>query len=523
MVSVGRDSFCQEPCSASTADISHWIEFSDDDHQERSMNSTSLFRQRGAVAILFCLSLGFMLGVTGLALDLAAVYHRKAELQALADAAALAAAGSLTGTADGVTLAVAQAADTAGKFRYQFDRLQVGWSGAALKFGRAPGAPESDWVDAAAALAAPAGLLYARVDTAALPDIGTVASNLMRLIPGAPSSTTMSARAVAGRASTNVLPLAICALSTTPASERANVAGNPAYNELVEYGFRRGVGYDLMQLNPNDATAENFLIDPMTPPGMPGSAGNLSAAVARPFVCAGSMPMASVMGGALTLKRGFPIAELFDSLNSRFDDYATNACTPAGAPPDANVKSYAPAGAGWMNVAPTLPAAGVWTSGGAKRWTRADPLPGDASNTAPLYGTLWSYARAVPYASYAATPLEPAAGYTGFAPAAWASLYTPAPPQAKASYPGSTPYQPISGANFLAPPDLSHRPGVRNRRVLNVALLSCPVAAGAVTSAPVLAVGRFFMTTSADAASISGEFAGIATPAALAGAVELQR
>ena len=139
------------------------------------MHGTSLFRQRGAVAILFCLSLGFMLGVIGLALDLAAVYHRKAELQALADAAALAAASALTGTADGVTSAVTRAADTADKFRYQFDRLQVSWSGAALKFGRAPDAAEADWVDAAAAQGAPSGLLYARVDTAVLAgDVGTV-------------------------------------------------------------------------------------------------------------------------------------------------------------------------------------------------------------------------------------------------------------------------------------------------------------------------------------------------------------
>ena len=487
------------------------------------MHGTALFRQHGAVAILFCLSLGFMLGVIGLALDLAAVYHRKAELQALADATALAAAGALTGTADGVTAAVAQAADTASRFRYQFDQLQVGWSGAALKFGRAPGAPESDWVDAAAALAAPAGLLYARVDTAALPDIGTVDTNLMRLIPGAPTRTALNARAVAGRASTNVLPLAICALSTAPASSRANVAGNAAFNELVEYGFRRGVGYNLMQLNPNGATAEHFLIDPMAPPGVPGSAGNLTAAVAGPFVCAGNMPMASVMGGALTLKRGFPIAELFDHLNSRFDDYTAHACTPTGAPPDANVKPYVLANAGWMNTAPTVRTADLWTSGGTRRWTRADPLPGDSSNTAPLYGTLWSYARAVPYATYAATPVEPAAGYTGFAPSAWASLYTPGPPQARSTYPTTTPYQPAAGTNFLQPPDASHRPGVRNRRVLNVALLSCPVAPGAVVSAPVLAVGKFFMTASADAGSISGEFAGVASPASLAGAVELQR
>lgn len=488
------------------------------------MHGSALLRQHGAVAILFCLSVAALLGVLGLALDLAQVYHRKAELQALADATALSAAGALTGTPDGVNAALARAAATADKFRYQYSRRPVAWSSAALSFGRAPGAADADWVDAAAALGAPAGRLYARVDTAALAGgVGTVETTLLRLIPGAPASTTLSARAVAGRASTNVLPLAICALSNSAAGARANVAGNAAFNELVEYGFRRGVGYDLMQLNPNGTAPEHFLIDPMAPPGVPGSAADLGVAVAGPFVCAGSMPMASVLGGALTLKRGFPIGQLFDHLNSRFDDYDANACTPEGAPPDANVKPYPFAGLNWMTPQPAVQTAGGWTSGDTKRWTRADPLPGDASNTAPLYGTLWAYARPVPYATYAATPAEPAAGYAGFTPAAWSSVYTPGPPAVRAAnYPTSTPYQVTSGANFKAPAP-ARQPGLRNRRVLNVALLSCPVAAGGVVSAPVLAVGKFFMTVKADAASVSGEFAGVASPASLAGAVELQR
>jgi hypothetical protein len=64
---------------------------------------------------------------------------------------------------------------------------------------------------------------------------------------------------------------------------------------------------------------------------------------------------------------------------------------------------------------------------------------------------------------------------------------------------------------------------VAGRRMLNVALLACPVPAGGTVKANVVAVGKFFMTVEADDGSISAEFAGLASPASLIGAVELKR
>ena len=483
-------------------------------------------RQRGAIAIMFGLMVLGIMGVIGLALDLTLVYNRKAELQSLADATALAAARALTGDAAGVTAAVTQAGIIAGGNAYQYNNLPVPWSGAALRFSNAADTPDAAWVDAATAQAAPAGMLFAKVDTGALDAaIGSVSTAFIRMISSALATASTSARAVAGRASVNVLPLAICAQSPTPAAARLNLAGNAAFNELVEYGFRRGVSYDLMQLNPGGTTPENFLIDPLAPPGVAGSAAHMNAAVAGPFVCSGSMPMSSVLGGPITLQRGFPIAALYNHINSRLDLYNANACTPEAAPPDTNVKFYAYTAINWMLAAPGAQAAGPWTSGGTRLWTRADPLPGDASNTAALYGPLWAYARAVPYAAYAAMPVEPAAGYTPFAASAWSSLYTPAPPSANnypSALPTSTPYLVLSGANFQAPA-AARQPGLAKRRVLNVVLLSCPVAPGALTSASVLAVGKFFMTVPATSSAINAEFAGTAAPSALAGTVELQR
>jgi hypothetical protein len=481
--------------------------------------------QRGVIAVLCCAMLLGMLGMLGLALDLSMIYNRKAEMQALADATALAAARELNGTSAGIGNAVTAAATVASGFRYQYNNLLVSWSGSALRFAAAANTPAEAWIDMAGAQAAPADMLYVKVDTRLLDsDPGIVAGVFMRFSSSAPATVSAAARAIAGRVSTLVTPLAICAQSPAAAASRANVSSNAAYNELVEFGFRRGVGYDLMHLNPDGLTPENFLIDPLAPPGMPGAAAHFALDVVGPFVCSGRLPMPSVSGGTLTLQRGFPLASLYRQLNSRFDDYSGNLCQSEVAPPDSNIKPYSYTAIGWMVTAPSTQSAAAWTSGGTRLWTRADPLPGDASNTAPQYGPLWAQAKAVPYSAYTAQPTEPAAGYTTFAASAWSSLYTPAAPSATgypSSQPGATPYSQLSGNTFLAP-SAANLPGASRRRVLNVALLACPVAAGSMTSATVLGVGRFFMTVPATATSLSAEFAGIASPASLSGAVELQ-
>lgn len=475
-------------------------------------------RQGGAIAILFGLMLLGIMGMIGMALDLALVYNRKAELQMLADATALAAASQLNGKDTGVSNALVKAAETAAALRYQYNQLPIDWSGDALRFSSASDAPDGGWVHAGAAQAAAADMLFAKVDTGKLDQNGSGISRVntffIRVLSSALASTTMTAQAIAGRASTNVLPLAICAQSNAAAAPRANGTDS----ELVEYGFRRGVGYNLMQLNPHGATAENFLIDPMAPPGVNGEAANLATDVVGPFVCSGSMPMSSVLGGAITVKRGFPIDTLYRQLNSRLDNYTGNVCNAEVAPPDTNVRPYPFAAAGWISSERKMQTAAAYTSAAPQKWTVADPLPGLASAEKD-YGVLWSAARAVKYAA-----AEPAAGYEPYAATDWSRLYTPFPPS-QSGYPtqtDKTPYKANSGSNFLAPA-AARRPGVAGRRMLNVALLACPVPAGGTVKANVVAIGKFFMTVEADDGSISAEFAGLASPASLIGAVELKR
>lgn len=483
--------------------------------RQRAARSSPL-RQHGAFAIMFALMLVALLGFIGMSLDLGQAYNRKVELQTVANIAALAAARQLNGTAAGVSNALSKAALAVAALKYQYNQQAVSWNDAALTFSTSSGGA---WIDAAAALSAPSGLLFAKVDTSKLDGApGAVELAFMQILTNALASTSVSSTAVAGRSRINVAPLAVCALSTTAAAPRAN-SGNV---ELVEYGFRRGVGYDLMQLNPNGTSAENFVIDPFDPPGATGTAGNMAPGVVGPYVCSGQLAIPLISGAPLTVGRPFPLASLYNQLNSRFDQYAGALCSYATAPPDANIKSFLYGSMiSWMSTAPGAQGAASSTYDG-KLWTIADPASGALpGNTASMYGPLWVYARAVPYSSYVPGSPEPASGYTPFGTSAWSALYQPGAPAATASYPSgvSTPYKATSGSYFLAP-SAAHK-GIAGRRVLNVPLLSCPVPAGATATATVLGIGKFLMTVPATATTLYAEFGGLALEQSLGGPVEL--
>lgn len=467
--------------------------------------------QHGAVAIVLALMLSVLLGFIGLGLDLAMLYNRKAELQGVADSAALAAARELIGTPAGVTNALSQAAATANRFKFQYYNNAVVWSDSALQFSASGKA--GSWVDASTAVAAPNGLMFTKVDTSALaPELNTVNTMLMGLVSSGLSTASTAGQAIAGRASVKVTPLGICALSTTPAKARNN-PGPPANVELEQYGFRRGVGYNLMNLNPDSTPpTETFVMNPVDLIGKLGLAFNTTPFIVGPFVCAGTMPMPSVMGASISVSRPFPLAALYKQLNSRFDDYTGKLCSPNSAPPDANVKAYVSTSIPWMskpNDPDRLQSAMMLASEG-KLWTIASPPSPPAGTTAPQYGPLWSFAWAVPYSAYTAGTPEPATGYSTFGAAAWSTLY-PTSTGPTPGYTGSATTIPYlsSSANYFLAPSVPNRPGLLYRRVLNVPLLSCPVATGTNVTATVLAIGRFFMTVPATATSINAEFAGV--------------
>lgn len=459
-----------------------------------------------------------MLGVCAISLDLGTIYNRKAELHGMAKAVALAAAGQLDGTAAGVNAALQRAAATAEGYRYGY-RYNFTWTDAAIRFSTSP-ARSGNWIDAGSARNLPAGLFYAEVDTSMLDDgSGSGNSWLMSALYSSSPEFAISDRAVAGRANLRITPFAVCAMSTAAGEPRPKT-GPAAAQELVEFGFRRGVSYDLMQLNPSGTTPENFIVDPIAAPGQQYAASNTSISNVGPFVCSGKVWTPSVMGANIHVTRPFPIAALFPHLNSRFDEYEGNACDPHGAPPDYNIKPFAYSTVKWM-AKPTAQSAASLSENG-KLGTIADPHPAAASTKADMYGVLWSYAKAVKYSAYKPTGVEPATGWTTFPTTEWDNLY---PPMADpTSYPGgasSTPYTATTGDNYAAPSAANVLIAETGRRVLNVPLLACPVPSGTDVQATVRGIGRFFMGVPATSTSLHAEFAGVVPESALIGQVEL--
>ena len=462
--------------------------------------------QRGAVAIILAATLILIIGLMGLALDLSRLYNRKVDLQVVADVTAMAAARNLAGTSAGIDAARAAAALAAGRQKYNYGGTDIPWSETALQFSTSA---TSGWMSAEAAKANPGPVMFARVDTSALNQIGELESFFLRIVDERLAIMNTTAQAVAGRATMNVTPLAICAMSSTAASSR------PPSSELVEYGFRRGVAYDLMQLNPKGAVPANFVLNPIDASTLPG---NTAPAVVGPFVCAGKMPSLGMVGEKVTAIQPFPIGALYEHLNSRFGQYTGGACDYHSAPPDANIKSFVfSSNPSWMDKNPSGQTAESYTHAG-NLMTVADPDPHPATNAEAAYGQLWTYARPVPFSAYVAGQAEPATGYATFAQSAWPGLYSPGEPKPKA-YPAATPYMAF-GPYHTAPPSAYGKP-VRHRRVLNVPLLDCPI--GGDSKATVLAIGKFFMTVPATPTSVNAEFAGIASEHTLRGAVEFYK
>lgn len=475
-----------------------------------------LQKQRGVFAIMTALLLIVLFGFCGLALDLARIYNRKVEMENVATTTALAAASSLNGTVDGVRAAVAAASNrltdqSPRSLTYQYSKRQMDWSDAALKFSSSP---NGEWVSVDTALANPAGLLFAKVDTRNLDaSYGRVDSMFMQILSPAFAVSTTGASATAGRSAINVLPMALCAMRPEEALNRSG--------ELVEFGFRRGVSYDLMQLNKdaNAAAGQTFLLNPMSSAGTTPLPADLASV--KPFICTGSMAFSSVSGKNMKLEGPFPLSSLYGQLNSRFDTFVTP-CNEYTAPPDLNVKSYVATAAGvpWMSVVPRQSAllstdgdqSGSSTAIGPQRWTVADPDPSPGGTQTKDNGPLWSYAKAVKFA-----PTEPANGYTTFENSHLKNLYAGNPKFS--SYPDGTPYAPSSSSStVLLPP--SGKKGLTGRRVLNIPLLSCPVAGN---KALVLGIGRFFMTVPATSTSLVAEFAGLISDQKLGRPVELYK
>ncbi|BAL26417.1 pilus assembly protein TadG-related protein [Azoarcus sp. KH32C] len=514
-------------------------------------------RQRGVTAIMTGLMAVVLFAFGGLVLDLGHLYIAKSELQNAADAAALAGAKELNHTAAGVTAAVNKAIAIAAQHRYNFSstlnitiaNIRVGScpnAGNANAFGR-PGtrAPTCTFVPASSITsnALAAGMSFLEVDS------GTQNLNtyLMRVAGAAYNTTATAGYAVAGRFETMVTPIGVCAVD--PANRTSQYTHSNGQTELVELGFRRGVTYNLFQLNPlASGPSDPYLINPVDAYPNTCDPNHSSANFTAPFICTGSSVVLGSGTGKVYTNTGMT-ASLDSSLNSRFDDFKSpSVCDPTSAPPDTNIREYRCHPNSALDPACTNSATDTtptdWMEPGAStlpnrefvetvlnKPTYALP-PGPTGITFDKYGPLWSYGPA--YHTDGSSPPKAGTPYST-SDANGSNMYHNAAgvnffDTSGAGYPGSVgtgfsggtpppaPYNQTSGKYFKAP-SASH-PGVVNRRILHIVIVDCrsaPVGPNSCATMDVVGIGRFFMQLKADFSGgpnryLDAEFAGLIDP-----------
>jgi hypothetical protein len=481
--------------------------------------------ERGSAAVPFVLALPVMLGMMALALDLSAVYARKSELQQIADSIALAAAKELNGTSAGATNAVTQAKKMAPVY-YNGLKSQLDWNAEALTFAASADAPDDEWKTQAsiATNAVADKLLFARLDTSKLRSIDgddpNVLDAMLASVLGAASQTSVSAQAIAGPTSVQVTPLAICAAELTPAGTRLNPG---AASESTEYGFRRGVSYNLLDLSPASSTAQAYLVNPVDTGKAANNPLHFGAAYVKQFFCNGTVALQSLKAGSKVHVTPL-VLDISAWLNARFNDFSgANACDKTMTPvADVDLREYiGKQGTSYPNwYMATAPdpyprtAASTNRSPGGGRVTFADLKAGesgDSTPTAASFGPLWTYAR----------PLT--VGGVPFTTAAWPNLYIVGAQSVSitdaAAYPSGTAVPYNNAAHKV-----NNSTGLKDRRVLNIPLLDCS-AGGPGAPASVVGIGRFFMTARATSGPnvVPGEFAGALQAGPAASSVALYR
>jgi Putative Flp pilus-assembly TadE/G-like len=478
-------------------------------------------RQRGVVLIMYAVLVPVILGFAGLVLDLGLVYLRRAQLQSVADSMAIGAAIRLDGTMAGVFAAeddaavISRALPGAARVMSQMQNL--------LRFSRDPNSGENGWLPSGSVNGANVGqMLYARVDMGALEETARQVQPVLAGLFGRTAPFDLRPVAVAGRRTLNVMPLAICAFndnSPAAAPPRESGGGRFPLREQVSYGFRQGVTYNLLKLNPKGNTGLYYFVDPLSGPDAATGTVNMTDDVMAPFMCSGTVAYPRIGTGKLKLSRrsAFGLARQINSrLNVYGDENAPGSCTRYGAPPDANIMSYADQNVRWMKSPSSNRSAKSAEVDGALK-TVAD-RPWATLNTFPPaqedYGTLWAFHSAKKTAGGV---------FTG----SWDILY----PSSSAGHfvgikwPEVGPYFSETDTTYRTEPDTG-KLFRKARRLMHIPLLSCVPGAPPVNEAPVLAYGRFFLTAPATDNEVPGEFGGfvaLADEFKLRGEVELLR
>ncbi|HJV84028.1 MAG TPA: Tad domain-containing protein [Noviherbaspirillum sp.] len=491
-------------------------------------NFSLMKRQEGAIAIMAGILLFVLVGMLALAVDLGHVYIARTGLQNGADAAALAGARQLNDSLAGINAGVADAIGIARHNEYDFTKAvgtDASDAGLTIRVGDCPDDGCMRTLDTVTSDAAAFGLSYMEVSTGNR-SLDSWFAGIWNIL-----NFDVSARAVAGRYVIKSASIGVCAVST---------------DVTTEFGFIRGVAYNVPDLNPL-SNGVPIWINPVDTPGS-GTCDpkNGNTPVLAPYVCTGRSAIdVKIPGGYVWVNTGSQ-AVMNGPLNSRFADPKAytggQACDPSSAPPDVNVQQYdcvgpkvtlpvdlaqvpcdknLPGGLSattvdWMNPTPAGQTIGIW-SGGANPGkpfyfphdVAVDPASSGTRPPAPTaadfanYGVLWS----------AVHEMNASTGEDRTT-ADWPALYGGS---ANANYPDPPPYLQTSGTYFRAPPPGSYTPRA-GRRVLNLAIINCSGITGMAGQScsqklPLLGVGRFFMQKQANLPKeLVGEFVGLATP-----------
>ncbi|SHG50447.1 pilus assembly protein TadG-related protein [Massilia sp. CF038] len=440
-------------------------------------------RQRGAMALLFGLTLVVLLAAGGLVLDLGHLYVLKSELQNGADAAALAGAKEIDMTTAGINKAAAKAIAYAGKNKFNFASDLV-LTNAEVTFGSSPNGP---FVSVGEAALNPSGKTFIRIETGNK----TVTTYLMG-VAGIPTMAT-SGVAVAGRFVVDITPIGLCAIDpVNRLGARATTPVPPAVAqlELLEHGFRRGMTYDMLQMGAIGGPADPMLLNPVDSPPTACAMSHSSANFTAPFLCQGN---SAVTNNATEVyaNTGVSTGPVEKSLNSRFNQYpGGSACLPSSAPPDRNIRDYPFGDTSNGPARYMVPDA----SAQSQPYNASSGFP-QAATSAATVGVLWTYSRPL---KASGTP----GNYTAGAPfdtSEWSELYYNGAPRnavTPGEYPAgatASPYAQTAGPYFEAP---TVNPGSTNRRLMNLAIVNCSTATSNAMSCkrlPVVAVGRFFL------------------------------
>lgn len=463
------------------------------------MNQTSrprsLQRQRGAVALLFGLTLVVLMAAGGLVLDLGHLYVLKSELQNGADSAALAGAKEINLTEDGITNAAAKAVAFAQENKFNFS-TDLTLDNSNIFFA---GDPDGPWLSVGDAQANPSGLTFIRVDTGDR----EVPTYLMG-VAGIATVTTKGV-AVAGRFVVDITPIGLCAIDPVNRLNARDLLPPSTDKELLEHGFRRGMTYDMLRMGPIGGPSDPMLLNPVDSPPAACAPNHSSANFTAPFICQGNSTVAN-NATEVYANTGVSAGPLEKALNSRFNLFGGGSpCQADTAPPDSNIRQYTFDGnVDYMNPAQIAQSQPYDDTSGF-------PLPSTAANDV---GVLWTYSRPL---MATGTPGNYAAGLP-FESSSWNALYQDTL-AATGAYPAGTdqsPYSQSSGPYFQAP---TVNPGTARRRLMNLAIIDCSAETSNAMSCkrlPIVAVGRFFLqrqvslTTSPKGLFV--EFAGLIEP-----------